>query len=59
MNLKEERQKKGLNQTKMAALLGMSTQNYVNYERGDYKKCKPEIEQKISEILGIDYEYNR
>lgn len=56
--LKELRQAKGLSQTEMAQLLGMSTQNYINYDRGNYQKCKKEIEKKISDILGVEFEYN-
>ena len=59
MNLKKLRLQKGLTQMEMCQRLGMSYQNYRNYETGCYKQCKPEIEKMISEILEIEYEYNR
>lgn len=57
--LKQLRQEKGISQTKMAFELGWSTQNYIEYERGNRVKMPKEIEQKISSILGIEYEYIR
>ena len=60
MNLKEERQKLGINQTQMAIKLDMSTQNYVKYERGEYVNMSEDIRLKIANILGNDnYEYIR
>lgn len=60
MSLKEKRQNKGINQTKMAILLDMSTQNYIKYERGEYKKMSEDIRDKIREILNdSSYEYER
>lgn len=57
--LKQLRQEKGISQTKMAFELGWSTQNYIEYERGNRVKMPKEIEKKISSILGIEYEYIR
>ena len=59
-SLKELRQEKGISQRDMALKLGgMSTQNYVCYERGERVKMPQEMQLKVSEILGIDYEYDR
>lgn len=58
-SLKELRQGKGISQVEMSIKLGMSFNNYVNYERGYYKTMSMEIEKKISKILGVMYEYKR
>lgn len=57
--LKELRQSKGINQVEMSIRLGMSIQNYVNYERGSYKAMSKELEEKISQILETTYIYER
>lgn len=60
MTLKEARQLKGISQTKMAIELGMSTQNYIKYERGEYVAMSDKIRNRIRYILEWDdYEYNR
>lgn len=60
MTLKEKRQLAGISQTQMAIKLDMSTQNYIKYERGEYKKMSTEIRNKIRAILNDDnYEYER
>ena len=55
--LKELRIQKGLSQIEMARLLGMTEQNYRNYERRAYKEMSPDIEKSISEILETEYKY--
>lgn len=60
MTLKEMRREIGLSQTQMAIKLGMSTQNYVKYERGEYVNMAEDIKNKIRTILGdSSYEYER
>ena len=57
--LKELRTRKGLSQDEMALKLGMTPQNYRNYEAGRYISMSKEIENQISEILGEVYGYVR
>lgn len=57
--LKQLRQERGISQTKMAFELGWSTQNYIEYERGNRVKMPSWAERKISNRLGIEYEYIR
>lgn len=58
MDLKTLRIKKGLTQRVMAEKLGMTINNYCNYERGLYPNMKETIREKISEILGCEYFYS-
>ena len=59
-NLKEERQKKKISQIDMAKMLGISYQNYRNYESGNYVNMSTELRNKIREILeNPNYEYER
>jgi len=57
--LKVLRLGKGLSQDEMALRLKMTPQNYRNYEAGRYVAMAPELEEKISEILGVKYTYDR
>ena len=57
MDLKELRRKKGYTQREMANMLNMTITNYCNYERGLYPSMKKELTEKISEILGCNFEY--
>lgn len=58
-SLKQLRKERGLTQVEMIKLLDMSFSNYVNYEKGLYKEMSKEIENKISDVLGIEYHYRR
>lgn len=59
-DLKELRQEKNISQVDMAKLLGISYQNYRNYENGSYMAMSEEIRNKIREILDQPYyEYQR
>lgn len=58
-SLKQLREERGLTQVEMIKLLDMSYTNYINYERGIYKAMSEEIENKISDVLGIEYHYRR
>ena len=59
-NLKEKRQEKKISQIEMAKRLGISYQNYRNYESGNYIAMSEEIRDKIREILqDSEYEYQR
>lgn len=59
-NLKEKRQAKKISQVDMAKLLGISYQNYRNYESGNYIAMSTDIRNKIREILeDKEYEYRR
>lgn len=58
-SLKQLRKERGLTQVEMIKLLDMSYTNYINYERGIYKEMSKEIENKISDVLGIEYHYRR
>lgn len=59
-DLKELRQEKKISQVDMAKLLGISYQNYRNYENGSYMAMSEEIRNKIREILEEPYyEYQR
>lgn len=55
--LKELREEKGITQIEMAFMLGMSYQNYRNYDCGKYKDMSKDLQDKISEILEIEYTY--
>lgn len=57
--LKQLREEKGFTQGDMIKLLDMSYSNYVNYERGIYKTMSAELENKISNVLEIEYHYRR
>ena len=57
--LKQLREEKGFTQGDMIKLLDMSYSNYVNYERGIYKTMSAELENKISNVLEIEYHYIR
>lgn len=57
--LKQLRLEIGLSQDKMAKELGMSTQNWRNYESGALKNMKPVYEEKLSELFGFEYHYRR
>ena len=57
MDLKELRMKRGITQRVMADKLGMTINNYCNYERGLYPTMKESIREKISEILKVEYFY--
>lgn len=59
-SLKQLRQSKGISQRDMALKLNsMSTQNYICYERGERVKMPQEMQDMISDILGVPYEYDR
>lgn len=59
-NLKKKRQEKKISQIDMAKMLGISYQNYRNYESGNYIAMSTEIRDKIREILeDNNYEYER
>lgn len=57
MNLKELRQSKGISQVDISIHLGMSLDNYRNYERGRYNEMCSELEKAISDLLGIKFSY--
>lgn len=57
--LKQLREEKGLTQVEFIKLLDMTYSNYVNYEKGIYKSMSEELENKISDVLGIEYHYRR
>lgn len=64
MNLKELRIRAGKTQEEMAQEIralgfNMTTQNYRNYEYGDYKNCTSALEKAFSQILGVDFTYNQ
>jgi transcriptional regulator with XRE-family HTH domain len=52
MDLLEIRKKKGLSQMQMAALIGVSINTYINWER-KVMNPNPENEKKIKEALGV------
>lgn len=59
-DLKSLRQEKNISQVDMAKMLGISYQNYRNYENGSYVAMNEEIRNKIREILEEPYyEYHR
>lgn len=51
-NLKEERVKKQLSQTKVAILCGVSLVSYQRWENASTKKIKVNHFNKLKEILG-------
>lgn len=57
--LKELRLEAGYTQDKIAKYIGISTQNWRNYEAGALKNMKSEYEKKLSELFGFDYSYRR
>lgn len=57
-SLKMLRVGKGIKQREMAKMLGMTEQNYRNYELGSYREMSIELEKKISDILGVSYKYS-
>lgn len=58
-SLKELREEKGLTQVQASIALGISYQGYRFYETGYYIKMKPSLEEKISELFGVEYHYIR
>lgn len=58
MKLKELRKAKGLKQREIARELGMTEQNYRNYELHSYREMNLDLENKISKLLGVDYKYS-
>lgn len=59
-NLKKLRQERKISQIDMAKMLGISYQNYRNYESGNYIAMSDEIRNKIREILDApNYYYHR
>lgn len=57
--LKQLREEKKITQMEMAKLLGIAYQTYRAYEGGYFVNMKPEMENKIGDILNCDYSYNR
>ena len=55
--LKELREERGVTQIEMAQNLGMSYQNYRNYDSGKYKFMTADLENKVSSLLGISFMY--
>ena len=49
--LKHLREKKRLTQTEVAVELGISQSTYVRYEQNKVRRLKPEIFEKLAEIL--------
>lgn len=57
-DLKELRIEAGFTQMEMAVMLRISLSHYYYYEKGErYKIMAPNMERKISDILGIEYHY--
>lgn len=57
--LKELREEKGLTQIEMSRMIKTSLQNYRNYEQFYYINMPLEMEKAISEVLGIEFKYER
>lgn len=55
--LREFRQKLGLNQVDFSVKLDISYQTLRKYESGVTKKMKPQLEKKISNMMGEEYNY--